>query len=389
MIVSNESGVSTPRISLLDQVRGFALLGIVLVNVPFLGITNAGLTAAVATTPLDAGVAFLIVTLAQGKFYLLFAFLFGYSAALLLRDDSRARRSAYLRRMLGLVILGALHAVFFFIGDILMSYAVLGLVLLLLVRRSPRALLITAAVSLVAAASILALIVLDAVEQGFVDAGIVVDPVAFDRILAEGSFLEAAGGRLSVLPEALLFQIAVNWFPAFAMFALGLAATRTTLFTEPARHTTLWRRMIIVAVLVGLPLAALSGWLQVISVDPTGVDQVLGVALGFVAAPALSIGYVAAFALLTRTRWAQGFAPAGKASLSIYLAESVVLSAIFSGWGLGLFGAVSVAGAAAIAVVTWLMLDGAAALWLRRFRYGPMEYVLRWLTTLRRPRARG
>lgn len=381
--------MSAPRVALLDQLRGFALLGIVLVNVPFLGITNAGLTAAVANTPLEATIAFLIVTLAQGKFYLLFAFLFGYSASLLLRDGSFSRRAAYGRRMLGLGILGALHAVFFFIGDILMSYAVLGLFLLLLARRSTRALLITAAVSLAVGASVFALIVLDALEQGFVDAGIVVDPSAFDRVLADGTFLEAAAGRLTVLPEALLFQVAANWFPAFAMFALGLAAARTTLFVEPGRHTGLWRRLIVVALLIGLPLAVLSGWLQVISVDPTGIDQLLGVALGFIAAPALTVGYVGAFALLTGTRWASGFAPAGKASLSIYLAESVILSAVFSGWGLGLFGAVSVAVAAAIAVVTWIALDGAAALWLRRFRYGPMEYVLRWLTTLRRPTAAG
>lgn len=385
MNVSPATVATTDRISLLDQLRGFALLGIVLVNVPFLGITNAGLTAQVATTPLDATVAFLIVTLAQGKFYLLFAFLFGYSAALLLRDDGRSRRAAYARRMLGLFVLGALHAVFFFIGDILMSYAVLGMLLLVFVRRSTRALLVTAAVSLVLAAGVLVLIVLDALETGITDAGIVLSPADFDRVLAEGSFIEAAAGRLEVLPEALIFQVAINWLPAFAMFALGLTAARTALFSEPERFTHVWRRMIVVALVVGLPLAALSGWLQVISSDPTGIDQVLGVALGFFAAPALTIGYVGAFALLTSTRWARGFAPAGKASLSIYLAESVVLSAVFCGWGLGLFGEVSVAVVAAMAIATWVVLDGAAALWLRHHRYGPMEYLLRWVTTLRRP----
>lgn len=385
MNVSASPVVATDRISLLDQLRGFALLGIVLVNVPFLGITNAGLTAETAATPLDATVAFLIVTLAQGKFYLLFSFLFGYSAALLLRDNGRSRRAAYARRMLGLFVLGALHAVFFFIGDILMSYAVLGMLLLVFVRRSTRTLLGTAAVSLALAAGVLVLIVLDALETGMTDAGIVLIPAEFDRVLAEGSFIEAAAGRLAVLPEALLFQVAVNWLPAFAMFALGLAAARTALFSEPARFTRVWRRMIVVALVVGLPLAALSGWLQIISSDPTGINQLLGVAVGFIAAPALTIGYVGAFALLTSTRWARSFVPAGKSSLSIYLAESVILSAIFCGWGLGLFGQVSVAGAAAIGVATWLVLDGAAALWLRNHRYSPMEYLLRWFTTLRRP----
>ena len=95
----------------------------------------------------DKVVAFLIVALAQGKFYLLFAFLFGYSLTLILKIRSTASTNRYLRRLVGLAVLGAGHAYLFFIGDILMSYAFLGLVLLLFFGGSTRTVLFASAFS--------------------------------------------------------------------------------------------------------------------------------------------------------------------------------------------------------------------------------------------------
>lgn len=387
MNVSRGALMSPPRLrqSLPDQLRGFALLGIVLVNMPFLAVSNTGLNAEVANSALDQSVAFVIVALAQGKFYLLFAFLFGYSFSLILRDDTASVRAQYLRRLVGLLVLGALHAVFFFIGDILMSYAILGFVLLLFFRRSTRTLLITAGISFTVGLIVLGFIVLDAVESGVTGAGIVQDADTFDAVLATGGFLEAAQARASVLPEAFVFQMGINWFPAFALFATGLAVGRTRLLAEPGRFRRLWLALVVVAVTVGLPLGALSAWLQVVSNDPSGVDQVIGVALGFGSAPLLTCGYLGVLALTTRTRWAKGFAPAGQMSLTGYLGESILLAAIFCGWGLGLFGQLSIAVAAVVAIAVWFVLDVFAILWLRRFRYGPFEYLLRWWSTLRRP----
>lgn len=373
------------RQQLPDQLRGFALLGIVLVNMPFLGVTNAGLTSQVVATPLDTGIAFAILTLAQGKFYLLFALLFGYSFSLMLRDDTSTTRARYLRRLLGLLVLGAVHAYFFFIGDILMSYAVLGFAMLALLRRSTRTLLVVAAISFATGVLVLALIVLDALNGGATGAGIVNDVAGLDDVLATGTFLETVIARAAVLPEALLFQVAINWLPAFSMFALGLAVGRTRLFADPRAHRRLWRGLVATGLTIGLPLAAVSAWFQVVSMDSTGVNQVIGVAIGFATAPALTAGYVGAFALLTSTRWARGFSPAGRMSLTGYLGESVLLAAVFCGWGLGLFGTLPLALAALVAIGAWLALDLFAVFWMRRFRYGPLEYLLRWWSTLRRP----
>jgi uncharacterized protein len=113
--------------------------------------------------------------------------------------------------------------------------------------------------------------------------------------------------------------------------------------------------------------------------DPA--EQVMGVALGFGSAPALTGGYVALFALATRRRGARLAEPAGRMSLTVYLGESIILSAVFCGWGLGLLGTLPAAPAAAVAVSVWLALEIFAKLWLATFRYGPFEWLLRCWST--------
>ena len=127
-----------------DFLRGFALLGIVVVNAPFIGInTVLGLSAVDVSQAQNFAPAFLINALALGKFYLLFSFLFGYSAGFVLKH-SKVNLKRWVARAIFLIVLGAVHAVFFFHGDILFAYGVLALVLTLFYFRSDRALKIWA-----------------------------------------------------------------------------------------------------------------------------------------------------------------------------------------------------------------------------------------------------
>lgn len=368
------------RQALPDQLRGFALLGIVVVNMPFLALTNGGLGEAPIDSPVDGIVAFLIVALAQGKFYLLFAFLFGYSLTLILRNNTSEGLRRYRRRLVGLAVLGILHAIFFFIGDILLSYAILGVVLLWFTAKSTRTALITSAIAYGIGLVILGLIVLSAVDGARSGGGFVNDPSTLDDALA-GTFLESAAARINALPSALIFLGVVNWMPALAMFLLGLAAGRAGILARPHEYRRLWKWLIVIAVTVGLPAGIVSAWLAIVVDDPTGFAAVLSLAIGFGFAPALTGGYVAAVALATHTRLMALTAPAGRMSLTGYLGESILLCAIFSGWGLGLFGQLSIAQATLVALLVWLILDLFASLWLRRFAYGPFEWMLRrWST---------
>ena len=364
------------RQALPDQLRGFALLGIIVVNMPFLAVSNIGTWELQLSNLSDKVVAFLIVALAQGKFYLLFAFLFGYSLTLILKSRSTNGVRRYLRRLIGLAVLGAGHAYLFFIGDILMSYALLGIVLLLFIGRSTRTVLFASACAYVIGLALLALVFFETRRTENSAGGFITNPTALDEAI-RGSFLDSVVGRANVLPEALLVQLVINWFPALSMFLLGLAAGRVGLLSDPAKHKGLWRSCVIVGVLVGLPAGITSAWLALVPEDPTGVNGIAGVVVGFALAPALSAGYVGAIALLSHRRFMSYAEPAGRMSLTGYLGESILLAAIFCGWGLGLFGVLSLTQALLVALSVWIALEIFAKQWLRSFAYGPFEWILR------------
>ena len=367
---------SRKRQALPDQLRGFALLGIIVVNMPFLAVSNVGIWQLQLSSLSDQVVGFLIVALAQGKFYLLFAFLFGYSFTLILKSRSSDGARRYLRRLVGLALLGAGHAYLFFIGDILMSYALLGLVLLLFIGRSTRTILIASAISYLIGLVLLALVFFEALGAESSAGGFITNSDALDQAL-KGTFFEAVAGRAYALPEALLVQIVINWFPSLSMFLLGLAAGRAGLLSDPSKNVGLWRSFVIVGVLIGLPAGFASAWLGLVPEDPNGVYGIAGVVLGFALAPALSAGYVGAIALLSHRRFMTYAEPAGRMSLTGYLGESILLSAIFCGWGLGLFGVLSLTQSLLVALGVWIALEVFAKQWLRRYAYGPFEWVLR------------
>jgi uncharacterized protein len=367
---------SQKRQTLPDQLRGFALLGIIVVNMPFLAVSNIGIWEMQLSNLSDKVVAFLIVALAQGKFYLLFAFLFGYSLTLILKSHSTNSIKMYLRRLVGLALLGAGHAYLFFIGDILMSYALLGLVLLLFIGRSMRTVLFASVFSYLIGLVLLTLVFFETLGTESSAGGFISNPDALDKALT-GSFLDSVVGRANAIPEALLVQLFINWFPAMSMFLLGLAAGRIGLLSDPTKNKTLWRKCVIVGVFVGLPAGIASAWLALVPEDPNGVYGIAGVVVGFALAPALSAGYVGAIALLSHRRFMSYTEPAGRMSLTGYLGESILLAAIFCGWGLGLFGLLSLTQALIVALGVWIALEIFAKLWLRNFAYGPFEWILR------------
>jgi len=366
---------ASPRALMPDYLRLFALFGIVVVNVQYIAFSALhGFADPVAETALDAITLWLVNGLALLKTYGLFSFMFGVGLGFLMR--SAARRGlpfgrVYRNRMIGLLILGIAHGCLFFPGDILTIYAVTGSILYLFRDWPVRRLVRLGAALLVLQAVIAPPLLLAAPETP-------PDIVAMERaILTEGGFLEAvlfrSIGFAFIMPSFLLIQ----GISALGWFCLGLAAVKSGMIDD-AGHP-LWRRArrwcLGPGVVLGLAGAAI--W----QLGP----PVPGVVLTVASAPVATLGYLGLIAAVSRPPgpiMAKALA-AGGSSLSVYLGQSIVLSTIFSGYGLGLWGAVDRLTAVAIALAVTAGLVGALLLWRRYFKLGPFEWVLRRITYAR------
>lgn len=362
----------SPRALMPDYLRLVALFGIVVVNVQYIAFSALGSFADPAAETLrDALTLWLVNGLALLKSYGLFSFMFGVGLGFLMR--AAARRGLpfgrlYRNRMIGLAILGIAHGCLFFPGDILTIYAVTGSVLYLFRNWPVRRLVQVGAALLVLQTLIAPPLLLAAPETP-------PDIVAMERaILTEGGFLDAALfrsiGFAVIMPSFLVIQgiAALGWF------CLGLAAVKSGMIDD-AGHP-LWRRArrwcLGPGVVLGLAGAAIWQW----------GPAVPGVLLTVIAAPVATLGYLGLIAALSRPPgpiMAQAL-KAGGSSLSIYLGQSILLSTIFSGYGLGLWDAVDRLTATAIAIAVTAALIGALMIWRSRFALGPFEWVLRRIT---------
>jgi len=163
---------------------------------------------------------------------------------------------------------------------------------------------------------------------------------------------------------------------AFAFVLAGIVLGRTDILSSPLAHRAQARRTLLIAGPVGVITAAAGATLYISGAELTGP----GFAIGFLAAPAISVAYVALLLLLwpvlpgAISRLLQA---AGRMSLSVYLLQSVVLSTLSYGYGLGLFSQLSPLPGTVLAISVWLALSLFSLAWLRVARFGPAEWVLR------------
>lgn len=366
-----------------DALRGFALLGIVVVNVPLISIDVLnGSSGAELSANLDATTAFLVMALAQAKFYLLFSFLFGYSAHYVIGGQSQ-RRARFVARAYGLVILGVVHANLLFHGDILFFYGVLGLLLMLFYFRKESTLKFWAwFIYLVSAVIFSALASLVFIGERFGGEGFgeFLEPTALDAALQSGSFLDAAAARTDVWVQAGTSAFLLQGPLVFVAFLVGVLAARKNLLADGVIKPHQMKRLAGWGLALGLPLQLLAA--QIYLTNELSSSYSYGVLLGsfainFFAAPLLSAGFVGLlWLILNRVKNSKLLESAGRASLTVYLGESLILSFIFSAWGLGQFGKLGLFEVTMIAIGTWLLLSVLALLWFRRFKVGPMEKLL-------------
>ncbi|WP_116247976.1 DUF418 domain-containing protein [Nocardiopsis sp. FIRDI 009] len=373
------------RILDLDALRGFALLGILVVNIGFFasGYAFHQVHDPAFDSPLDRGAHWLVTMFFEMKFYLLFSFLFGYSFTLQL--DSARRRGVgfagrFLRRLAGLFVIGALHAVLLFQGDILTTYAVLGLVLLALHRMRAPAALVTAAVLIGLVAVMMRWAGISGAAPFDAEAALAAGE-ATTAALA-GSPLTVIGEHLASLPRMAINLVGVQGPVALSAFLVGLAAGRHRVLADTGAHDHALRLI----QWVGFP-AGLVG--SLVLADLGGTADLYGLSLALLTAPFLTAAYAATLLRLFHRgrgrRIAAALAPAGRMALSNYLGQSLVCALLFTGLGLGLVGRSAPPFVLLIAVALFAAQMWLSAWWTARYRYGPAEWLLRAVTNLEVP----
>lgn len=372
------SAPATDRVPAVDALRGFALLGILLVNIWYFAdsTTLSGGPAPAAATTSDLTVRFLVATLFEGKFYLLFSLLFGYGAAVL-RDRAGGQAVHLTSRRLGfLAVLGILHGATLFYGDILLTYALAGSLLLATRSLAPRVALLLA-IAITAAMALL--LISSALLTGTADDA-VVNTVRDPAVPADGpgGALAANAGTYGLIGiNVVVFQGPL----ALAAFYAGSALAAWGVLRPSVPPMPVLRRVVLLALPAGLVLSAGQAWLALRGDDGS---TLLASGISVLVSPLVTIGYAAGFLLLLKTRpgrvvsWV--LAPMGRLSLSNYIAQSALLGLVFTGYGLGLQDQLPAVAVVLVGVAVYLAQAVASRLLLRRFATGPLEWALRRVT---------
>lgn len=360
------------RSSSVDVLRGFALLGIGIVNLPLTALPIAA-TLGSPDGAIDMIAKGIVGLLFEGKFFVLFSFLFGWGFGVQLASSARAGVPAaqqYRARLIALALFGVAHAVLVFHYDILLAYAVLGAGLWALRETAPRRLVqIAMAMVPLAALAFSVLAFLDASAEDMARGSIDLSGLGY-----QGSFQDAVMQRLADWPIALAVVVLFNGPLAFGAFCLGLAAQKTGFFEPAAPVQGALATRVPMLLVVALPTNALYA-AATLDLLPAGWSTTLGYAALALGAPTLAAVYVV---VVLRMAPRLGFlAPAGSMPLTGYVAQGLLAGVLFHGWGLGLFGTLGNAALLGVAFLIWGAVTLAATLWRRKWERGPLDAALR------------
>jgi uncharacterized protein len=395
------------RVNTLDILRGFAIFGILLVNMaffssPFLDIlTGADRWTGFADQSAKVAIRFV----AEGKFYSLFSLLFGLGYFIQMsRADQRGAKFSRIvvRRLLMLLLIGQLHAHLLWSGDILTMYAVVGFFLLLFRRRRPKTLIIWAVVLLclppLAGGCVTGMFQLAKLApQGreAIAKALAEQTKSYERMADEaredyssGTYTEIGRTRRSEL--FIVYTIApFSSLPStLGMFLLGLYVGCKGVYRAPPETIPLIRRTLWWG--LGLGILGNAGFavaIHDISMMIPSVRTFLGGVSIAVGAPAMCLFYVCALTLLLqRDAWRGRLLPlaaVGRMALTNYLLQSVVCTTLFYSYGFALFDKVGPALGLLLTFAIFVSQVPLSNWWLKHFHYGPAEWLWRSCTYLR------
>lgn len=373
------------RIESLDILRGFSLLGILLVNMfafylpmPHILDLNSWFSEAkdiIWQQTLDIYV--------QSSFYPLFSMLFGYGLAMQYLKSQRTGTNFYKfapKRLVILLVIGFLHAILIWWGDILATYAFCGFFLLMLIRlRSSWLVSIAIGINFVMHFLFIFIFLISGMANMEVDSSFVDIEMINSAITAYGvgSWGDAFMQRLKDLSVQMSFAMWItSLFTILPYMLIGAAAAKLRLIERAKELKKWWISLAIICIFVGL----------VIKSAPYNLTRsyLLDYLKVYIGGPVLSVGYVAAIVLLCMIPWLlkllRPIGKAGRMSLTLYIMQSIICTLLFYNFGFGLYGQVDVQMGVLIAVALYVIQVIFAELYFMKFKQGPLELVLKKIT---------
>ncbi|SEJ61618.1 uncharacterized protein SAMN04488127_2297 [Bhargavaea ginsengi] len=374
---------SSERIAALDYLRGFALLGIFVANMLFFHTPFVYIDPFTWFRSLSDEVSHMWVDiLFQSSFYPLFAMLFGYGMNMQYEKAVSLGKPfvpTAAKRMGVLLLFGIIHAFLIWPGDILITYALMGLIFMWLIRLPAAALTAIGAVVYVVPMAGLALLTFFVEKldpEGMM--GAYADITNINRSIeayAGGSFGEVTAQRAADWMFMNSASLPMAIFMILPLFMFGAAAGKAKLIEKASDN---WKKWILPAVLftaIGLTIKSLPYFS-----DLRYTTQVVQDSLG---GPILTVGYVGLVLLLLQSGLVRKVfhpvASAGRMSLTVYLTQSIIATLIFYSYGLGYYGKVSVSLGTWMAVAIFAIQCILANLYFQKFRQGPFERIWRRL----------
>ena len=374
--------VQKKRYLILDALRGFALLGIILANFPEFSLWTFADSA--SHTPLDRVVRAFQYLFIDGKFYTLFSVLFGIGFSIQLANAGQ-RTGKFYRRMTTLFVIGLLHLLFLWSGDILMLYAAMGMLLPLFRRLPVRKLLAAAGFFLVLPVLSDALFphLADPLETGFMGLSdkYGISEVGFAAWLRD---IDGYGDmsrflRMGAVERMWEFVSSHRYFKVLGLFLAGFAIGNERIFADLPAYRGFLRKVLSWGLGIGLPVSVLYTWSSM-----TGGPQVPRDIYYLFSVYPMGLAYAAGFCLLFERRpvapvW-RFFGATGRMACSNYLGQSVSGVLLFYGIGLGWGAGVDLLMTELIALGVYLVQMLFSHFWLKRFYFGPVEWVWRMIT---------
>lgn len=388
---------ATERIETLDVLRGFALLGILAMNIRAMAAPMSAYMypAALFDNEGPSRLAYLFTnTVFDLKMMGLFSMLFG--AGVLLYANKRTEagqppRALWFRRMFVLLAIGIVHAYFIWAGDILVPYALCGILLIWWMRnRSARTLLVAAAVMLTigAAMAVGHWLSWDAMSEADRAAELELMRPTREQALGHVALMLDTYPAFVLGSAGSTFQFQTMYFALFflwrcgGMMLLGMSLYKSG-FLDGRLPASTYARVALIATPAGLGLALVGA----LELERAAYAMPIRAALdlwNYVGAIVASVGYAAALIWIVKRGMLGGLrrrlAAVGQLAFSNYLMHSVTASVLFLGWGFGLAGRFDYAAQLLIVVAIWIVQLIASPIWLRHFRFGPAEWLWRTLT---------